>query len=169
MTFLQLEIFKDAKNTPSGEQCSGYATWDGCTSTTHINKGEISIYINFNNNPHSLRLAGTILHEGIHAATASFMKACGVDVSLMNTTQLIQERAQHNSVIADHNYIVSNYINRIANALSSLDGGSRNMDVYKKIAWEGLIEAGENLGFSDAQMLINYSIESSLNKSDGCE
>ncbi|MBT8220778.1 MAG: hypothetical protein KJP00_13190 [Bacteroidia bacterium] len=162
-------VFRDAQNRPSRGMCSDYPIWDGCTSITDILDGEIAIYINFNGNPHSLELAATILHEGIHAAIASFMNGCGVDVTLLNSTELIEAYSIYTTNnFADHTYIVNNYITPIANALKELDSINRKFDFYKAIAWGGLRDIGRQMGFTPEEMLEKYNLIA-LDNQDDCE
>ena len=124
--------FDSIDNHP--DRCSGA---DGCIEPDFDNK-KITIYLDPNQD--AIDMAGTILHEGIHASIMAYLNNLGVDVKLLNIERLHQlyalERYNKNSI--DHFYMTETYITPIASALRQLSGNEYPVDHYYGFAWDGL-------------------------------
>ncbi|WP_452230969.1 hypothetical protein [Lacinutrix sp. MEBiC02404] len=122
-------------------------TDDQCTDDSD----PFNIVITFEDvNTNPIEMAQAILHESIHAEIARFVKLFQSGVDVNNRSRLFQLYAYYKNYTdvvdpdfnwdnaADHQYIIENYINKIALALRQFDNNRYPLANYKDYAWDGL-------------------------------
>ena len=128
-----------------------YLTQDGYT-TYNYNFATITININ-RCDDHYLDIAGTILHEAIHARLYLNAKQIDPDVTDNDYWRIFLSDPQLADV--SHEEMAKNYITKLANALREFDGKRYSIDYYLYIAWSGVSRAGFKLGLID-EYISNY-------------
>lgn len=98
----------------------------------------------------SIEWAQMILHESIHAEMARFVSQYQSGVDVNNRPYLFKLYAHYKGWAdaidsdfnwdnaADHQYMITNYVDRIAETLREFDDFRYPLDNYKSYAWDGL-------------------------------
>ncbi|WP_303318424.1 hypothetical protein Q4Q34_09990 [Flavivirga abyssicola] len=130
-------------------------TNDACTDTSNLDStGEITITIE-DVNQSGLGIAALMLHEGIHAEIHRYVSRfqSGIDPTdrprlfklyafykgWANSTQDVDYNWKND---AHHQYMVENYVNKIASAVRELDNNKYPLSHYLAYGWEGLTKYG---------------------------
>lgn len=121
---------------------------DQCTNDSDPNNIVIT-FEDVNTNP--IEMAQAILHEAIHAELARYVALYQSGVDINNREYLFELYAYYKGWsdaindpdynwgnAGDHQYMITNYINNIANALRQFDNNRYPIDNYKEYAWDGL-------------------------------
>jgi len=95
------------------------------------------------------------LHEGIHAELHRYVSRFEAGVDPNNRPRLFQLYAYYKGwaktksdggynwkELAQHNYMVENYVKQIAGAIRNLDGNRYPLDNYISYGWDGLRKYG---------------------------
>lgn len=121
-----------------------------CTQDQYVNETGIITVIIEDINANPIEIAQMIIHEAIHAEIAKYVSEFQSGVEINNRTYLFQLYAFYKGwaeVVdpdfnwdnaADHQYIITNYVNRIAITLKQFDNNRHALDYYKDYAWDGL-------------------------------
>ena len=97
-----------------------------------------------NGNDHPLSIAGTLLHEAIHASM--YEQALTNDPFLSSSDYCLiwQDYFQTNDPC--HEIMANQYVNTLAEAIQEMDNNRFSLDYYMYIAWQGLSTIGNQLG-----------------------
>jgi len=132
--------------------CGNRAGVAACTDGDNNSKDPsqpITIYIVDSNQP-VLSMAATLLHEGIHAEIFRYVSQHKSGVDPNDRPRLLQlyqyykglsnkfEWSDGPVTTAQHEYMSTNYVIPIAEAMRKLDGYRFPTENYKGFAWEGL-------------------------------
>lgn len=121
-----------------------------CTKDQYVDETGIITVIIEDIDANPIEVAQILLHEAIHAEIAKFVSEFESGVEINNRPNLFQLYAYHKSWAdsvnpnynwdngADHQYMITNYVNRIANTLRQFDNNRYPIDYYKDYAWDGL-------------------------------
>ncbi len=142
-------------------------TNDACTNATDVNNIILTIE---DVSQSSLGIAALILHEGIHAEMHRYVSRFELGVDPNNRARLLQLYAYYKgwaskyqdedynwTQVAHHNYMVENYINKIASAIRQFDNNRYPLDYYMAYAWDGLRESGYAAKRLTSQQDTHYS------------
>ncbi|MCJ8210796.1 hypothetical protein MUY27_13845 [Mucilaginibacter sp. RS28] len=121
------------------------ASWAGTTDdiTGFFGGQKYRVTINVDNyaNRTALQNAQTIIHEAMHAYIERAIHYSG------NSQNFFDKLKQYRNFdptddpnLNEHEYIANFYIDPFARALKSLDGNLHDLDYYRSLAWEGLLD-----------------------------
>jgi len=128
----------------TGNRFSEVSGGEGVTS---YNDNNITITIAddlCNGNEHPLQIAGTLLHEAIHASMYQNAITQNPDLEADDYCSVWQSHFQTNDPC--HEIMANQYVNLLAQAISNLDNNRFALDHYLYIAWNGLESIGSDLG-----------------------
>lgn len=143
-----------------GNRFSDVSGGDGSTS---VSGTEIVITIAndlCNGDEHPLQIAGTLLHEAIHASMYQEAKLVNSDVAQDDYCSIWQ--AYFETSDPCHEVMANQYVNHLAQAIADLDENRFPVSHYLKIAWEGLEGVGSQLGLLTDPYASQYSSEHNI-------
>ena len=142
-------------------------TGDQCTDDSDPN----NIIITFEDvNISPVEMAAVILHESIHAEIARFVKLHDSGADVNNRPRLFQLYAYYKgytaevdpdfnfSNAADHQFMIENYIDKIAAALRIFDNSRFGINNYLDYAWDGLRDYDFKGTLTDEDELCNIEL-----------
>jgi hypothetical protein len=107
-----------------------------------------------NSSSHPLEIAGTLLHEAIHASM--YQEALTQNPSLNSSDYCSIWQSYFATVDPCHEVMANQYVNHLAQAISDLDDNRFSLDHYLYIAWTGLGPIGNQLGLVTSPYLSQY-------------
>ncbi len=127
---------------------------EGKTSYSADGK-EITINLNLNScNDNPLKIAGTLLHESIHAKIFEEAKQVKPGLTRDDILGIIWNHPKTTDV--SHALMAKKYIKILAEALREFDDKRFSVEHYMYLAWEGATLAGKDLGFLKDEVLSEY-------------
>jgi hypothetical protein len=129
--------------------------------TTYDNGGKnINIKINKNTCNNPLSIAGTLIHESIHAALYKEAKLKDPTITREDIIKTLRLNAKTTDY--DHEVMAKKYVNLLAESLREADGNRFPVEYYMYLAWTGIQNAGYQLGILDDEFISQYVDEHNI-------
>lgn len=147
-------ILRAGNKNPDGTTLAhdGSTDYIGNFATITINKNQCD--------NHYLEIAGTILHESIHARLYLNAKQLDHTVTKKDYWKIFYLNPKTSDI--SHEYMAKKYVGILAESLRTFDGSRYDIDYYMYIAWTGLSDIGEEFNLLKDKYINEYFDENNI-------